>query len=65
MEMVLTNLVDNAVKYGGDTKAGRRFDWFFSVNGIVAERGSAQVCTAPTAPLHPCLNVRTYCPGRC
>ncbi|MDQ5895460.1 MAG: hypothetical protein QG596_1721 [Actinomycetota bacterium] len=26
----------------GDTKAGRRFDWFFSVNGIVAERGSAQ-----------------------
>lgn len=26
----------------GDTKSGRSFDWFFSVNGIVAERGSAQ-----------------------
>lgn len=26
----------------GDTKSGRSFDWFFAVNGIVAERGSAQ-----------------------
>lgn len=26
----------------GDSKAGRSFDWFFAVNGIVAERGSAQ-----------------------
>ena len=26
----------------GDTESGRSFDWFFSVNGIVAERGSAQ-----------------------
>lgn len=26
----------------GDTRGGRSFDWFFSVNGIVAERGSAQ-----------------------
>jgi hypothetical protein len=26
----------------GDVKSGRSFDWFFSVNGIVAERGSAQ-----------------------
>ena len=26
----------------GDRKDGRSFDWFFAVNGIVAERGSAQ-----------------------
>jgi len=26
----------------GDSKSGRSFDWFFAVNGIVAERGSAQ-----------------------
>ena len=26
----------------GESRGGRRFDWFFSVNGIVAERGSAQ-----------------------
>ncbi|MBN8867709.1 MAG: DUF4430 domain-containing protein [Solirubrobacterales bacterium] len=26
----------------GGTEGGRRFDWFFAVNGIVAERGSAQ-----------------------
>ncbi|MBN8868725.1 MAG: DUF4430 domain-containing protein [Solirubrobacterales bacterium] len=29
----------------GTSKGGRRFDWFFSVNGIVAERGSAQFPT--------------------
>lgn len=28
--------------FEGDNKGGRSFDWFFSVNGIVAERGSAQ-----------------------
>ncbi len=26
----------------GGTEAGRRSDWFYSVNGVVAERGSAQ-----------------------
>jgi hypothetical protein len=26
----------------GDTTGGRRFDWFFAVNGIIAERGSTQ-----------------------
>lgn len=26
----------------GGSEAGRRFDWFYSVNGVVAERGSAQ-----------------------
>jgi hypothetical protein len=31
--------------FSGDTKGGRRFDWFFSVNGVVAERGSAQFPT--------------------
>ena len=50
---VLDGLVDLETAYGGEyvqsvdgfaggREGGRSFDWFFSVNGIVAERGSAQ-----------------------
>ena len=50
---MLDGKVDIETTYGGDflqsvngdeggSKGGRYFDWFFSVNGIVAERGSAQ-----------------------
>jgi hypothetical protein len=50
---ILDQSVDLETAYGGEyvqsvdglsgeRKSGRSFDWFFSVNGIVAERGSAQ-----------------------
>ena len=50
---ILDESADLETRYGGDfvqtvdglsggAESGRSFDWFFSVNGVVAERGSAQ-----------------------